>query len=174
MRATVELFTGQKINLNTWQSLYNLPRGSSQIGRYFRIGERGFKDGLEIHEGVIRILDVIRVIRRKPIFINSLDRTEEDQERLRREGYKVAKTSPHVVKLVADIDAVSEDDVMDLLGDIDEAERILGYEIRKGWESYLDRGQTFVHIDLCPMIYGKGKLKYETDHPWQWEERREW
>lgn len=174
MKATIELFNGQKVGLKTWQSLYNLPKGSSQIGRFFRIGERSFRDGLEIHEGVIRLLDVIRVLRGRSTRINSLDRGEADQERLKREGYKTAKYSPHVVKLAADIDAYSEDDVYDLLECIEDAEEILGYEVRKGWEQYLDAGQTFVHIDICPMLYGEGKSRYNIEHPWQWENRSEW
>lgn len=174
MKATIELFNGQSVGLRTWQSLYNLPIGSSQVGRFFRIGERSFRDGLEIHEGVIRLLDMIRAIRGYSININSLDRTQEHQDKLREDGYKTATYSPHVAKLAADIDAIDEDDVYSLLDDVDEAEELLGYEIRKGWKTYLDSGQTFVHIDICPMLYGKGKRRNGFKHPYQWENRSEW
>lgn len=174
MKAKILLLDGTLIDLPTWQARYNLTVGSSQIGRYFNIGEPNFKSGLTISEAIIRVLDVIRFIRDQPTNVNSLDRTAAYQKQLREQGYRAATYSPHVVKMGADIDTISNEDTYDLLDVIDEASDILGYTIRIGWKGYMKSGQTFVHIDVCPMYYAPGKVWHNKQHPIQWENKSEW
>ena len=174
MEATIILLNGNKVSLYEWQKMYNLTIGSSQLGRFFDIGEPNFKDGLIISEGIIRLLDVIRFIRNKPINVNSLDRTDSDQDRLRKQGYRTATFSPHVVKLAADIDTVNEEDTLNLLNCINDASDLLGYQVRVGWKKYLEDGSTFIHVDICPMYYAVGKVWNNKEHPRVWENINEW
>lgn len=174
MDANIILLNGKIVPLHQWQELYYLTKGSSKIGRYFDIGEPSFRNDLTISEAVIRILDVIRIIRDKPVIINSLDRTEEQQQNLRLKGYRAAKTSPHVVSLAADIDTISKEDTLDLVGCVNEAAEILGYDVRVGYKDYLTQGQTFVHIDVCPMYYGRDQAWYHKSHPKVWESQITW
>jgi len=169
MEATIILLSGDPVDLNTWQKMYYLTPGSSQIGRFFDIGEKSFKNGLTISEGVIRLLDMIRILWNRPININSLDRTKEDQERLKKQGYRTAKFSPHIAKMACDIDTVSKEETLELKEVIEEAADLLGYHIRIGWQDYMNIGQTFIHIDVCPMYYRTGKPLNKENHPWQWE-----
>lgn len=174
MDATIILLDESSVTLQEWQRMYNLTVGSSKIGRFFDIGEPGFRDGLTISEGVIRMLDVTRYIRNKVTNINSLDRSKEDRARLIREGYQPAENSPHEWFLAADIDTVSESDTMELVDCLYEAADILGYQIRLGYKKYLKQGNTFVHMDICPMYFRKGKVWNENKHPIQWEYELEW
>lgn len=167
--ATIILLNGESVPLIQWQRMYGLIPGSSQVGKHFDIGEPSFNNGLTISECIIRFLDVLRVKWGKPIYINSLDRTEADQERLRNQGYRAATTSPHVSKLAADIDTTSKDETYDLLECIDEVKELLEYDVRIGWESYMKIGQTFIHIDVCPMYFKPGAVWHDKNHPKVWE-----
>ena len=175
MNATIILLSGDAVDLHTWQRMYNLTPGSSQIGRYFNIGEPSFRNGLTISEAVIRFLDMLRFHWGKPINIASLDRTEEYQKNLRKTNPNAALKSPHVVKCAADIDTISQDETFDMLEVIDDVIEMLGYQVRIGWKSYMKRGNTFIHIDVCPMYYRPGKAWYHKDHPRVWENSKgEW
>lgn len=175
MNATIILLSGDAVDLATWQRMYGLTAGSSQVGRFFNIGEKSFRNGLAIAEPVIRFLDMVRVLWGKPINVSSLDRTEEQQRQLRQTNPNAATTSPHVVKLAADIDTISKEETFDLLEVIDDAIELLGYQVRIGWKSYMQRGNTFVHIDVCPMFYAPGKVWNYKEHPKVWENTKgEW
>lgn len=174
MKATIILLNGNEVDLHTWQSIYGLPIGGTQIGHNFNIGERSFRDGLKICEPIIRLLDVIRELKDSPIHINSLDRTAEKQEQLRLNGYRAAKFSPHVAKMAADIDTISEDDTYDLLEIIEEAAKLLNYDVRIGWQSYMKDGSTFIHVDVTPMYYAPSKVFYNESHPKVWENIIQW
>lgn len=174
MEANILLLNGELVSLPVWQKMYNLTVGSSQIGRFFDIGEPNFRDGLTISEGIIRMLDVIRLLRGRATNANSLDRTDEDQERLKSEGYRTATYSPHVVKMAVDINTSDFDDTLELVDIIKEAAEILGYQVRIGWKSYMNDGSTFVHFDVCPMYYRLGKVYNEQSHPKVWENVIEW
>ncbi len=174
MNATIILLDGSTIDLRTWQARYNLTVGSSQIGRYFNIGEPSFLNGLTLSEGVIRLLDVIRFIRNRPTIVNSLDRSRRKQQELISKGFRAAKFSPHEVKLAVDIDTVSEEDTKELVDIIEEAAEILGYQVRMGYMDYLEDGNTFVHVDICPMYYRPGKPWHNDKHPKVWEAENKW
>jgi len=174
MEATIILFSGERVNLSTWQGIYGLPVRSNKLGRFITMGERSVNDGLEISEGIIRLFDALRSKWGKPLVINSLDRTEEKQKAMQKTNPNAAKTSPHVVKLAMDIDTVSHEQTFQLLTYIKQAARELNYKIRIGWKSYMDRGNTFVHIDICPMYFGKGKIWHSKPHPAVWESVSEW
>ena len=174
IEATIIQLNGEKISLQKWQSLYGLVVGSADLGRYLTIGEPNINNGLEISEGVIRFFDCLRAMWGKPLYVNSLDRTNAQQEQIKLTNPNAANTSPHVVKLAIDIDTISKEQTFDLLDCIDEVAQILGYQIRVGWKQYLQRGNTFIHVDVCPMYFSKGKVWNKIEHPRQWESVIEW
>ncbi len=174
MNATIIQLNGNRLTLHEWQSQYGLIVGSADIGRYMTIGEPNVNDGLEISEIVIRFFDCLRAMWGKPLYINSLDRTNAQQEQMKLTNPNAANTSPHVVKLAIDIDTISKEQTFDLLDCIDEVAKILGYQIRVGWKQYLQRGDTFIHVDVCPMYFSKGKIWHSKEHPKVWELQNEW
>ena len=174
MEATIILLNGEKISLRKWQSMYGLVVGSADIGRYLTIGEPNVNNGLEISEIIIRFFDCLRTMWGNPLYVNSLDRTNKEQEQMKLTNPNAATTSPHVVKLAIDIDTINKQDTLDLLDCVDEIAQILGYQIRIGWKEYLKRGNTFIHIDVCPMYFSKGKVWHDKEHPRVWEKITEW
>lgn len=174
MNAKIILLNGKRVNLQVWQGMYGLTVGSSDIGRFITIGEPCVRDGLEISECIIRFFDCLRAKWGKPLYINSLDRTSQEQKEMQKTNPNAATYSPHVVKLAIDIDTNSKEETFDLLELVDEVAEMLGYHIRIGWKSYMERGNTFIHIDVCPMYFAKGKFWNKQPHPKQWESIIEW
>lgn len=172
--ATILLESGEKISLEMWQRIYALPVGSKKIGRFFTIGEKSFKNGLEISELIIKLIDKVRELKGSPVKVNSLDRTKEYQISLKNRGYRAATTSPHVVKMAADIDTTTTDDTFEMVELISEAANRLSLVVRIGYNAYLKDGNTFVHVDVCPMYYGAGKAFAKEACPDVWRRKVEW
>jgi hypothetical protein len=122
----------------------------------------------------MKILDVYRGLKKAPITINSFNRSEAKQKQLTKDGFKAAKVSPHVVKLAADCDTLTEQETLDNVKLIQEASKTTEIKVRIGYQQYLDAGQTFIHIDVCPEYYAKGRIWYLKPHPVQWERPITW
>jgi hypothetical protein len=171
---------GKEISLEAWQKTYNLQPGSSRIGEYFYLTESRFKQDLDLYgklvvnELLIRLLDAIRKASDHPLTINSFNRDEAHQAQLRSEGYRAATTSPHVAKMAADIDTLSFDDSRKLAKKIREVADIVKIKVRVGVEQYIQAGQTFVHIDVCPEYYAHGRPFHGQPHPAVWEKEIIW
>lgn len=175
MTATIIGLDGRRMGLNEWQKVYGLTVGTAQLGRHLTIGEPNVRLGLTISEAIIRLFDGVRALRGRALYVNSLDRSQEKQEELQRNpNIQAAKYSPHVVKLAIDIDTTSNKDTAELLEVINTVADVLGYRLRLGWESYQRKGQTFIHIDVCPMYYGKNGVWHDVKHPLAWEGEIEW
>lgn len=170
---------GKEITLQEWQKIYGLPEGN-RIGKFFYLSELRFKRDIELYgelvvnELLIRLLDAVRQASSHPLIINSFNRSEEHQKELKAQGFKAATTSPHVVKLAADIDTLSENETNALVKRILEVADIVKIKIRVGYKQYLKAGQTFVHVDVCPEYYAKGKPWHDQDHPDVWEKEITW
>lgn len=171
---------GKEISLEEWQRLYNLPPGSNRIGEFFYLSEHRFKQDIELYgelivnEMLIRLLDGIRKAGNHPIYLNSFNRSEEKQAEFRKMSSRFATTSPHVVKLAADIDTLSKEDTGKLVKRIREVSNILKIKCRIGWKGYMEDGNTFVHVDVCPEYYAPGKPWHDQPHPAVWELTNEW
>jgi hypothetical protein len=111
MNEKVKVITrdGKEISLEEWQKLYDLPIGSSRIGEFFYLTEARFQKDIALYgklivnEMLIRLLDALRKASNHPLILNSFNRSEAHQLELKEKGFKAATTSPHVVKLAADI-----------------------------------------------------------------------
>lgn len=168
---------GESIKLSEWQTMYGLKHG--QIGHYFSYMEWRFKQDIEDY-GILTVcaplmilLDTYREISGKPCRIASFNRDVKKQEELMRRGFKAAKHSPHVVKMAADIDLHSEEEVRKAVKDMREASNLSGVPCRIGWRSYLPN-QTFIHVDVCPLYFGKHGAYANRHHPSAWENEIEW
>lgn len=180
MNAIIITKEGKRIELLEWQQLYNLEVGSSHIGHFFSIGEKSrggkvvIKDGCKAAELLIILLDMVRRLWDEAIYLNSFDRTEEEQQSLRDRGYRTATFSPHVVAMGADIDTRTPKETLKLVATIKAAADILKIKVRIGYKLYMKDGHTFVHVDVCPEYYGKDKAFNHLPHPQAWEVAINW
>lgn len=171
---------GAQVSLEEWQRMYNLPVGGNRIGEFFYLSEERFVKDIELYhelivnELLIRLLDAVRKASNHPLNLNSFNRTEEHQKYLRDHGYRAATTSPHVVKLAADIDTLSQQDTYRLVKRIQEVSDIIKIKCRIGYKQYLADGNTFVHVDVCPEYYAHGKPWHDQPHPEVWELTNTW
>lgn len=171
---------GMVISLKEWQKAYGLPENSQKIGKYFSLTERKFAQDIKdygqlvVNEQLIRFLDRLREKWKKPININSFNRDDAKQQELTAAGYRAAKFSPHVVKMAADVDTESALESRQLAMLAEGVAKELGIKIRIGIEDYIKAGQTFVHFDVCPEYYAKGKPFHVEQHPVQWETEIKW
>lgn len=168
---------GTEINLPEWQAQYNI--ANEQIGRNFSLTESRFKTDLVqygelvVNELLMRFLDAFREAV-GPITINSFNRNQEKQNELKAEGFKTAKYSPHVAKIAADIDTKTVEQTREWARKAKEVAAAIGIKIRVGSEQYIKAGQTFIHVDVGPEYYAKGKPFHEQFHPVQWESQICW
>lgn len=176
----VVLKDGTKVCLSAWQKLYGLEIGSDKVGKFFSLKDprlaRDLKEfgELVVNELLIRILDAFREKTGKPVNINSFNRTEAYQAKLKSEGYRTAEHSPHVAKMAADIDTTSAVETREWVKVLTLLSAQLGIKIRLGFEQYLSAGQTFIHVDVCPEYFAKGKPFNKQPHPIQWENSTMW
>jgi hypothetical protein len=179
MKDKIKILTrgGEMISLDEWQAIYGI--SGTKIGRNFSYMEPEFLKNLQMYDELIvcipliELLDVYRELSGKPCRVSSFNRSEEHQKRLKKLGYKAAKYSPHVVKLAGDIDLFTADEVRQAVKDLEKAKKVTGIKARIGWHTYLPE-QTFVHVDVCPEYYAKGKVWHELKHPEVWEREVQW
>lgn len=163
---------GSIISLPTWQKEYGIQTG--YVGKYFKIGEPGFKDEtIHVSELLIRLLDEYRELRFKKIGkatkINSLFRSHQKQQDLIAAGYRAAQYSPHEEAMAADVDTDNENDTKASLPLMRQAAANLNIKARIGWKKYMQDGNSFIHVDVCPEYFAPGKPFHHKKHPIQWE-----
>ncbi len=179
-KVVVVLRSGQEITLVEWQKIYGLQIGSDSVGKYFSLRDHKLRQDLEdydklvVNELLIRVLDAFRENLKKPVVINSFNRSEAKQLDLEKRGFKTAKVSPHVVFMAADLNCTSPEMVRDFVKRLRIVSKNLGIKIRIGSEEYLRIGMTFVHVDVCPEYFGVGKPFNKKQHPQPWEVVVEW
>ena len=181
----VLLASGDYISLGAWQKAYGLPENSTMIGKHFSYTEHKFQEDINRYGELIvcaplmQVLDLYREKKNSPVKINSFNRDEKKQLELHTEGFRAATFSPHVVKLAVDCDTPNPEhlkngeDAFKLVRDNAkfalEAGKELGIGVRVGSEQYIKAGYTFIHIDVTPEYYGKGKVWSGKPHPEVWE-----
>ncbi len=164
---------GTYITLEEWQERYGI--SGNQIGKFFSLRERRFQDDLELYgtlvvcEPLMRVLDALREDVGHPLHINSFNRDQAKQMRLKQAGFRTATNSPHVVKMAADVDTFSVEQTRALARRAIEVGKRLGISVRVGSEDYIAIGQSFVHIDVCPMYFKPGKPFHNVAHPFAWQ-----
>ncbi|HTF21011.1 MAG TPA: hypothetical protein VK658_23210, partial [Chryseolinea sp.] len=147
------------------------------------------------------VLDGYRQAIGQPVFLNSFNRNEAKQAQLKKAGFKAASKSPHVVKLAADVDTPGLNEIIHKRGynavvmtpELQKEARLemmrinydsaitmkqvaaaLQIKVRIGHKQYLEIGQTFIHVDVCPEYYAPGKPFHKLGHPLAWEESITW
>lgn len=169
---------GNYITLDQWQKSYGLK--GYNIGKYFSLKETRFKKDIELFgelivcEPLMILLDAFRKEIGKPIYINSFNRSEVYQKTLAEKGFKAAKTSPHVVKMAADIDTVSDEQTRLYAKKMREVSKKIGIKCRIGFRQYIAKGDSFIHVDVCPVYYGKGCAFESNEVPSVWRKEIEW
>ena len=164
---------GNTIPLADYQAINNLP--ADKVSAHFSVAEMDCAGELLIAAPLLNLLEAFRARIDKPVKINSGYRTLGKQAELKAEGFKAATTSPHTVGMAADIDTVSHEQTLEYVAILQEVARVKGLQVRIGYKQYWDAlKQTFVHVDVCPMYYAKGKPFYNRKHPAAWENQIIW
>jgi len=151
-----------------------------KIGKYFSVSESRFQEDIRIYDEVVicdllfRVLNRYRELKGQPVNLNSLNRDRKKQEQLLKDGFRAAKVSPHEFFLAADVDTKDATDTLISVPIMRQTAKDLGIKVRIGWQDYLKVGQSFMHVDVCPEYFGKGKVWNHIQHPIQWENQIEW
>lgn len=191
---------GKSITLEEWQRVYGLTVGSTQIAKYFSIEERRFAldirefGKLVVNELLIRVMDGLREALDHSVNVNSFNRTQLKQRELKAKGFRTATFSPHVALMAVDLDTPNIEDLRKINPKLSERElweiavkinrewvmmlnqvaSILRIKVRIGSIKYLKEKQTFIHLDVCPEFYAKGKVFNKQSHPVEWESELRW
>jgi len=151
-----------------------------KIGKYFSINESRFQEDIRLYDKVVicdllfKVLNRYRDLKGVSVNLNSLNRDRKKQEQLLKEGFRAAKISPHEFFLAADVDTKDAADTLKSVPIMRQAAKDLGIKIRIGWQDYMKVGQSFIHVDVCPEYFGKGKVWNNLSHPIQWQSSLEW
>lgn len=157
---------------------------------------------LIVCEPLMIVLDEYRRITGVPTHISSFNRddgkqleliAEEEKENRRRKlldpNYKPlnlrASVSPHVFKMAADIDVTTKVDVIARVPLLKQAAVNKNVMLRVGYKEYLKKHDelaaegkpdqwTFIHGDVCPEYFKKGRVWHNRPHPVSWEVETEW
>ena len=156
------------------------PFYADKITANFSVTESRFqKDIADYGECVVSVLlftvlQRYRELKGVPVHLNSLNRDRKKQEQLIKDGFRAATISPHEYFLAADVDTQDAADTIASVPLMRQAAKEVGIKVRIGWQDYLKAGSSFVHIDVCPEYFGKGKIWNHQNHPVQWETVSEW
>lgn len=164
----VILLDGRKIQLKEYQARHGL--AANWISRNFSVAEFSCGGELLVAEPVILFAQALRDKLGRPVKANRVYATQAAQNRLLADPrYQAAKNSPHVRGMAMDVDTTSKQETAQVLAVIKQVVSSLGFSARFGWKQYQARGQTFIHVDFCPMYYAKGKVFHGKEHPAIWE-----
>lgn len=149
------LHTGLIMLLADWQQKNNYREG--KLGKFFSEHEKPFdRDGLILHENLFMILDCLRETVKVPVIINSAYRTEEEQKALQKTNAGAVDNSPHCWGFAVDIDTKNAEESECYAGILDRICKSKKIGHRLGYKSYAKNGSSFVHLDICPAMFGVG------------------
>jgi hypothetical protein len=164
---------GEIIDLSIWQASKGY--SSIQLGKYFSTTESKLSGDFILHEYLFTILDLLREYVKKPIKINSAYRTEKEQKELQKINEGAVNNSPHCWGLAIDIDTISNKETARYLVILRKIAKELNLQIRLGWQQYEKLGSTFIHIDVCPEMFGTGKVwEFFPKIPIEYKTQIEW
>ncbi len=152
--------TGEIVPLAEWQ----VRKGYQEweLGKHFSTRENKLNNpSWVLHELLFVVLDELRIRAKRAIRINSAYRTDAEQRELLKVNEGAATFSPHPYGLAIDIDTVSNSHTALYVALLRKISKDLNIAIRIGWRQYQTqkKPQTFIHIDVCPEMYG-------VDKPW--------
>jgi hypothetical protein len=171
---------GSEVPLAQWQEGNGYEVGSSRIAKHFWFTESKFMENIQdygkivVCELLMKIADKYRDIKVASIRVNSFNRSREKQLQLIDGGFKAAAVSPHEYFLAIDVDTDTDQETRLNAAMIREAAKQLGIKVRIGFEQYLADKMTFIHFDVCPEYFAKGKPWHHIKHPIQWETENQW
>jgi uncharacterized protein YcbK (DUF882 family) len=163
---------GTLMELADYQAANHL--AADMVSAHFNVSEMDCGGKLLIAEPLLELLEKYRALKGAAVKINSGYRTPEKQKQLKGEGYLAASTSPHTAGMAADIDTTGPKDTQTQLALLNKAAQICGLKIRTGWKQYQHIGQSFIHVDVCPMFFSFGKAFHNQKHPAVWETPISW
>lgn len=169
---------GNITDFDSYQASHGLT--GTKIAKHFSYTEPKFTqdiqdyDELIVCEPLMMLLDAVREAKGMPIFINSFNRDKAKQESLHERGYKAAIFSPHVAKMAADVDTLNDAETVYIANLALGCAKLMGIRARVGFKQYMENGQSFVHIDVCPEYYAPGKPFNHIFHPPAWETEMSW
>lgn len=158
---------GRLQDLKEWQQTRGIK--GDKLSANFTVQEFDCEGDIIISEVLIDFLQILRSRWGKPLKVNSGYRTKKKQGQLKEQGYKTATVSPHPEGMAGDLDTSSADETKKLAALAESVARFMKLPIRIGFRQYLASGQTFVHIDVCPHYYAKGRPLHDEPHPASWE-----
>lgn len=156
----IYLQDGTLTDLSNYQSKEGLDK--EQIGEHFSLDEAVFQSNMADYttvywcEPIIKLLDAFRSSKGEPVTLTSVYRSSEKQQELIDRGLTDATVSPHNLSFAADIDCKDDEDVIRTANLIRTIGKNHNIPTRVGYQSYLQRGDTFVHVDVCNYYYGEG------------------
>ena len=169
---------GDLLTLQEWQGLHGVD--GDRIGHFFSLKEKAFQAAIYetgfvmMPAPLIILLDEYRNRKGRPVVINAANRSPEKQDRLRNSGFRTATNSPHVAGMAVDVDCDSVSETEQEAERIMETARDLNLIIRVGFKAYIALGQSFFHVDTCPMFYGEGEILDSEPHPPAWAHSVQW
>jgi hypothetical protein len=172
------LASGLIISLAKWQEDQNLT--NDLVAKYFGLNERSasgiflFPAGFTVSAVLLIFMDRFREKLGKPVRCNSLFRSKAKQQAIRDSGMEAAAESPHCVGMAVDLDTNSDKESDEFVALAKLVAKELRIKIRIGFSLYKKSKMTFVHIDVCPEYYAKGKPLNSQKHPLQWEVEAVW
>lgn len=194
-KVLVLTLSGEYISLDEWQQKYGLNVGSGQIGKHFHLSESRFVRDIEeygqliVCEPHMIVADKARELWGHPTSFSSYNRNDKKQAALREDPatrHLRAETSPHVAKMASDIDLATRAEVLAFVPVLRAAADAVHVMIRIGYKEYLKQSEkveaetgvkdtwTFVHFDVCPEYYRKGRVWHSKPHPVPWEFETVW
>ncbi len=156
---------GSIVPLQFWQAEKGL--APNKVGKFFSVSELPDQEFV-LHEGLFEVLDAFRAKIGKSVTLNSTYRSADYQKKLAKSNSNAVAYSPHTVGLAVDIDTVSQAESIEHSKILREIARNLGYKCRTIWRSYAKKGQSFIHFDLCPTMFGTNGVWQKLDCAASW------
>ncbi len=165
--------SGAILDLHVWQ--HQKGYRAIQLGQYFTtLEEKLNRESWVLHESLFEILDRLRFLAGRPIYINSAYRTTAEQLKLQEKNENAASNSPHPYGLAIDIDTRTHKETEIYVNHLRNIAKELNVKIRIGYKKYQPK-QTFIHIDVCPEMYGEGGVwEFMPNIPTAFKSQIEW
>lgn len=175
MEPIIILKNGDRQKLSEYQKANNLP--ADKVAEHFSIQEMinpDFGTYFHVSEYLLLVLELFRIRTNEPTIMNSVYRPDEQQASMHSKSNLAAKTSPHPEGMAGDVETKTEEETRRKVAIFEQISKETGIKLRIGFTKYLEKGMTFIHVDVTPMYFAPGKAYHSVKHPWQWELEARW
>ena len=167
------LRNGQRMPFSEWQKKHGI--SADKFSQYFSFRDKKLdRPDFQLSELLFPIIDEFRKQVRKPVFINSAYRSQAEQDNLIAKGHRAVKNSPHTQGMAIDIDTLTPAETYRHVRILEAVAKKLDIKIRIGFRKYLKDGNTFIHFDVAPEYFAKGKPFHHINHAEAWERQARW